>query len=53
MCNVMFYLDLTFELATVTLSLKILLGYIWATVRCRKGHWFGGVGVQHHGLTMI
>ena len=29
-------LDLTSDLAAVTLSLKIFLGYISATVRCRK-----------------
>ena len=29
-------LDLTFDLAAVTLSLKILSGYISDTVRCRK-----------------
>ena len=29
-------LDLTFDLAVVTLTYKILLGYILETVRCRK-----------------
>ena len=28
-------LDLTFDLAVVTLSHKSCLGYIWETVRCR------------------
>ena len=29
-------LDLTFDLAIVTLTYKILLGYISETVKCRK-----------------
>ena len=43
--------DLTFNLAIVTLTLKICPSYISETVICRKlilvGHWSEGVGLQH------
>ena len=50
--------DLTFDLAVVTLTYKILSGLY---LRNRKvlevdtwqGNWSGGVGVQRHGLTLI
>ena len=52
------YLHLTFDLAVVTLSLKILLGYISERVRCRKlilgrDIGWGVVGMQRHGVTLI
>ena len=59
MCNVMLSdLDLTFDLAVVTLTNKILSGLY---LRNRKvyevdiwlGPWLGGVDVQRHGVTLI
>ena len=51
-------LDLTFDLAVVTLTYKILSGLYLRTVRCRKlilgkDNWLGDVGVQCHGVTLI
>ena len=51
-------LDLTLDLAVVTLTYKILSGLylgnrkVWE-VGTWKGHWLGGVGVQRHGVTLI
>ena len=51
-------LDLTFDLAIVTLTIKTCPGYISETIRCRnlmlgRDIWLGGVGVQSHGLTLM
>ena len=51
-------LDLTFELAIVTLSLKILSGLNLRNCKVQevdtwKGYWLGGVGMQHNGMTLI
>ena len=52
------YLDLTFDLAVVTLTYKILSRLylenckVWE-VDTWLGYWLGGVGVQHHGVTLI
>ena len=47
---------LTFDLPVVTLTLKLCLGHIAATVRCRKlicwmGHWLESAGVLNHCVT--
>ena len=51
-------LDLTFDLAVVTLTFKSYPGYISETVRCRKlilgrDILVGVLGVQHHDVTLI
>ena len=51
-------LDLTFDLAVLTLTLKILSGLYLRNrkvleVDTLKEHWLEGVGVQHHGVTLI
>ena len=54
-------LDLTFDLAVVTLNLKSCPGYISETVKCRKliiinlvgTLVMGVVGAQHHGVILI
>ena len=49
-------LDLTFDLAVVTLTYKILSGLYLGNRRCRKlvGTLVGGgVGVRRHGVTLI
>ena len=50
--------DFTFDLAVVTLTYKILSGLYLRNCKVLEvdtweGHWSGGVGVQHHGLTLI
>ena len=49
-------LDLTFDLAAVTLTIKSYLGYVSETVRCMElihdmDICLGVVGVQHLGVT--
>ena len=51
-------LDLTFNLAVVTLTYKILSGLYLGNRKVYEfdtweGHWLGGVGVQRHGVTLI
>ena len=51
-------LDLTFDLAVVTLTYKILSGLYLINRTVQEvdtwlGHWLGGVGVQRHGLIRI
>ena len=51
-------LDLTFDLAVVTLTYKILSGLYLGNCKVWEidtwlGHWFRVVGVQHHGMTLI
>ena len=51
-------LDSAFDLDVVTLTYKILSGlyprnYKMWEVDTWYGHWLGGVGVQHHGVTLI
>ena len=50
--------DLTFDLAVVTLTYKILTGLYLGNrevyeVDTYQEHWLGGVGVDRHGLTLI
>ena len=51
-------LDLTFDLAVVTLTYKILSSLylrnrkVWE-VDTLDGHWLGSVGVGRHGVTLI
>ena len=51
-------LDLTFELAMVTLTYKILSRSYLRNFKVSEvdtwwGHWWGIVGVQHNGVTLI
>ena len=51
-------LDLTFDLAVVTLTYKNLSGLNIGNRKMQEvdtcwGHWLGGVGVQCHGVTLI
>ena len=53
MCNIMVCLDLTFDLAVVTLILKILPGSYLRNckvlgVDCRMSHWLGSVDILNH-----
>ena len=51
-------LDLTFDLAVVTLTYKMLPGLYLRNRKVQEvdtwyGYWLGGVGVQRHGVTLI
>ena len=51
-------LDLTFDLAVVTLTYKILSGLYLGNrklleVDTWEGYWLGGLGMQRHGLPLI
>ena len=51
-------LDLTFDLAVVTLTYKILSGLYLGNRKVYEidtwsRHWLGGLGVQRHGVTLI
>ena len=58
MCKSWSDLDLTFDLAIVTLTYKILSGVYLGNCKVYDvdtwyGHWLGGVGMQRHGMTLI
>ena len=51
-------LDLTFDLAVVTLTFKILSGLYFRNCKVQKvdtwsGHWLGAVDMQYHNVTLI
>ena len=54
MCN---YLDLTFDLAMVVLTFKLLCELYLRNLKVKEvvlqDFQLGGVGVQHHGVTLI